>query len=890
MDLIGKTISHYRILEKLGEGGMGVVYKAEDTRLKRTVALKFLPPDMTGDTQARQRIIQEARAASMLEHANICNVHEIGETDLGQSFIVMACYEGETLKKRIESGPLAVPEALDIAIQVACGLEKAHQQGVIHRDIKPGNVFIDKEGVVKIIDFGLAKLAEQQRLTRTGETVGTIAYISPEQIKMESVDAGTDIWSLGVVLYEMVTGRLPFSGEHDHEMIYSILNRKPDKMRLKRSSFSADLEIIVLRALSKKRGKRYRTMLLFLKDLEQLRERIRESRAPFRIPAKWKYFVTHRISWPLAAGLTGFSVLLYLVVAVKPFTSELAPWLREDAALIQLTSDPGQESGKISPDGRHLVYNNDMGRPKLKILQTGEIRDIQLPDSLGAELFCWSNDSRRFLMQAGKEDNEYLYMADTSGQSRIFFPIGNVIACPAWSPDDRLIALCSDTIQGETRSSTLTVIDTNGIAMSEFSFEEPFIYPAWAPDSRHIALMTLPDYRDFRGAIRILDMDSGIFSDPLLHGRPVVKPWWRAGMTWSPDGKYLVYVGMLGNTRELFALPINQETWMAISPPVQVTDLADQGKPAFPSFTKSGDRLSFSIVRENWDILFIPVGLESASFSGEIIPIARSTKYDSEACWLAGGSSVVFSSDRSGRWDLYRFDLETGQTVPLTHTEEKEQNPRIQPGGRFVSFWADSAVKEIPMTGGESRRITPETIKCRNRFAWSADGRNLFLVVRDSSDRRTWNLIRWNIGSGRHRILLREVRYVRDIRLSPDGRLLAMIYTDSPDGPMNIGVVNPRNGMARILYETPAIAPCGYSAWSTDSRYIICDVREKGEIVYKMIPVDGSPPLNMDLDSGLLRGDIFLGELDPAGRRILLHQVCGEADIWTRGENRDSQL
>jgi serine/threonine protein kinase len=217
--MIGQTISHYKILEKLGEGGMGVVYKAEDTKLGRKVALKFLPPYLTRDSEAKTRFTQEAKAASALDHPNVCTIYEVGETGEGQLFIAMACYEGEILKERIARGPLPLEEAIDIAQQIGRGLTKAHAKEIVHRDIKPANIFVTDDGLVKILDFGLAKLVGQTRLTRKGTTMGTVAYMSPEQAHSEEVDHRTDVWSLGVVLYEMVTGELPFRGEHEQATI-----------------------------------------------------------------------------------------------------------------------------------------------------------------------------------------------------------------------------------------------------------------------------------------------------------------------------------------------------------------------------------------------------------------------------------------------------------------------------------------------------------------------------------------------------------------------------------------------------------------------------------------------------------------------------------------------
>ncbi|NIW93799.1 MAG: protein kinase, partial [Phycisphaerae bacterium] len=213
--MIGKIISHYHIIEKLGTGGMGVVYKAEDTKLKRSVALKFLPPELTRDPQAKARFIREAQAASALEHNNICNIHEINETDEGQLFIVMACYEGETLKDKLKNQKLKKEEAIYIAIQIAQGLERAHEKGIIHRDIKPANIFVSDRNEIKILDFGLAKLTGQAQLTKDSSTLGTVAYMSPEQCGGGEVEQRTDIWSLGVVLYEMLTGKQPFKGDYE---------------------------------------------------------------------------------------------------------------------------------------------------------------------------------------------------------------------------------------------------------------------------------------------------------------------------------------------------------------------------------------------------------------------------------------------------------------------------------------------------------------------------------------------------------------------------------------------------------------------------------------------------------------------------------------------------
>jgi serine/threonine protein kinase/Flp pilus assembly protein TadD len=262
--VIGKTISHYKILEEIGSGGMSIVYKAEDFNLKRSIALKFLSPILTGVEETRKRFITEAQSASALDHPNICTIHEIDATDDGRMFIAMNFYEGETLNRKISRGPLDIPEAVNIAIQISQGLSKAHEKGIIHRDIKPGNIMITSDNVVKILDFGLAKLPDHTALTRTGTMLGTVAYMSPQQAGGEKVDHRTDIWSLGVILYEMLYGCPPFQGDNEQAMMYAILNKDP-KPLIKVPEY---IEKVIHKALIKDADKRYQDIQELIKDLK----------------------------------------------------------------------------------------------------------------------------------------------------------------------------------------------------------------------------------------------------------------------------------------------------------------------------------------------------------------------------------------------------------------------------------------------------------------------------------------------------------------------------------------------------------------------------------------------------------------------------------------------
>ena len=275
--MIGNTISHYKIIDKLGEGGMGVVYKAKDIKLDRFVALKFLPTHMGRDDIKKQRFIHEAKAASALDHPNICTVYEINESapddqsSFGQIFIALAYYEGNTLNEKISrDAPLSIDESISIIIQIARGLQKAHEAEIVHRDIKPANIIVTNEGDIKIVDFGLAKLKGQTNITKEESTLGTIAYMSPEQAEGKEIDTRTDIWSLGIIFYEMLTATSPFKADYDQAVIYNILNLPAESIESLNKVIPRELSMIVQKCLEKEREKRYQTIKEFLSDLLQV--------------------------------------------------------------------------------------------------------------------------------------------------------------------------------------------------------------------------------------------------------------------------------------------------------------------------------------------------------------------------------------------------------------------------------------------------------------------------------------------------------------------------------------------------------------------------------------------------------------------------------------------
>ena len=330
--MIGQTISNYEILEQLGSGGMGVVYKALDTKLKRDVALKFLPPELSLDEEANQRFMQEAQAASALNHQNVCAIHDIRETDDGRWYIVMQLYDGETLKYRMEGGRLPNDRAVDIIRQIAEGLAAAHKKGIVHRDIKPDNIMVTDEGRVIILDFGLAKLTGGLDLTKTGSTVGTAFYMSPEQVRGENVDARTDLWSLGVVFYQLLTGKRPFEGEYEQAIAYAILNHDP----LEATDLSDSQAAILRRLISKDPDGRFDSapdVVMALKTADS-------GVPPAQEPSQRKSFILGKSTF---VGIAIFLALAASVVLLQPWKS--------------LPSEPGPDlaSQQTSEPERHAI-------------------------------------------------------------------------------------------------------------------------------------------------------------------------------------------------------------------------------------------------------------------------------------------------------------------------------------------------------------------------------------------------------------------------------------------------------------------------------------------------------------------------------------------------------
>jgi Tol biopolymer transport system component len=758
--LTGRTLSHYQILSRLGEGGMGIVYKARDTHLDRFVAIKVLPPALVADPERKRRFAQEAKAASALNHPNIITIHDIA-SDNGTEFIVMEYVQGKTLDQLIPRRGLKLNEVLKYAIQIADSLAKAHGSGIVHRDLKPGNIMASEGGLVKVLDFGLAKLVERpqvgeadstgtlQTQTEEGMILGTASYMSPEQAAGKPVDTRSDIFSFGSVLYEMVTGQRAFQGDSKMSTLAAVLNQEPKPAIEISRTLPRDLEKIITRCLRKDPTRRFQGMADLRVALEELKEEFDSGvLAPAEAEGAGKVGRFPR-SWWVALGL-GIAIVA---------TSWL--WLRHldtgqpDSSLtpVPLTSYPGwQYSPSFSPDGDQVAFA--WSKPEadedadIYIKQIGVEEPFRLTDGPERDVNpAWSPDGRSiaFGRYLSPERVAYIVKPQRGGPERtiaeflVTGKVGIVFAQAActWTADSKsLVVVGRATREGPNALFLVSVVTLEKHQLTDPPSRLNDLDPDVSPDGRALI---------FRRSDRSVAVDLyrlSLTGDSKAQGEPeriTFDNRLSQSPTWTPDGQEILFVS--GNTG--FDLTL----WRtSASKPGLPRRLAFAGPRLFRGLdvSRQRNRLAYSVSRGDTNIWRVELG-ESGVESREGAKIIASSQIDSDPAYAPDGKRIAFRSYRSGVPEIWLCDSDGSHSVQLTSFGGPVTNwPRWSPDGQQIAFYSGASRGSLDIyvtraDGGAPKQLTANTA-VDTHPSWSADGKWIYFTSDRNGREQVWKV------------------------------------------------------------------------------------------------------------------------------------------------------
>jgi serine/threonine protein kinase len=812
-NLIGKKVSHYRVLQVIGGGGMGVVYAAEDLKLGRPVALKFLPEELATDPAAMGRFEREARAASALNHPNICTIYEVAE-HAGQPFIVMELLEGQTLRELISAaasrprGPdergLPLETMIDVAVQTAEALDAAHRRGIIHRDIKPANIFVTRSGQTKIVDFGLAKLpasdapdpqtvvvresagASDVALTRTGVPLGTAGYMSPEQVLGEKVDSRTDLFSLGLVLYEMATGQRAFGGETAAIVDSAILNNTPTPVQKLSPKRPAKLQEIIDKALQKHRELRYPTAAELAWDLRSLRQPVRP-----KTSGNW---------WKVAAGAV---ILLAIGVSRWPSRQLTTPFGLPPVRQRPLTVNSPENavgSGAISPDGKRLVFSDAKGL-HLESLDSGETQSLIIPDAIKyedrqlGEAISWFHDGSRFLVNAKRRATATNLFGSQDSSVWIFSIRGeaprklrdNAYAC-APSPDGSLIPF--NTNKGRRGDREIWLMSSDGEnARKWLGTDEDGLLNCggWSPHGKRL-LYAEADKSGARFLTRELQGGSSTVVLESAYQIPDVN--------WLSDGRLIFSKWEpteLGDGNcDFWELRLDETTGRALAKPRQLT--------SWSGFCMSDS----SVTADNHKVAFLKWTSRFTTYlarldrSGTAIESSKrftlSETADQPLDWTPDGKALIFYSNRTGATAIYRQSVDEDSPHLLVRGNIVNE-PRVTPDGKWLLYVPAPQKEEtagvrnlmrMPVNGGEPRLVAP--VRSDVRIVCARPPSDLCAIAEPDENHRQLIITAVDAVKGRGAELTRCALDPNEsgwsIDLSPDGRRLAALR--NPGGSISV--------------------------------------------------------------------------------------------------------
>ncbi len=811
--MVGGTISHYKILGKLGEGGMGVVYRAEDTTLGRIVALKFLAQHLLEDQEASKRFHREAKAAAALHHPNVCPVYEIGSEN-GQIFLAMALIEGQTIEARIAEGPLRLEHAVDIAQQIAQGLQAAHEKKVVHRDIKPGNVMVDSKGHVTLMDFGLALLSEGSELSRAGTTIGTAAYMSPEQAQGTEVDHRTDIWALGCVLYEMVSGQRPFKGQYDQALLYEIVHEEPEPLTGVRTGIPLELEWIAGKCLAKDRDERYEHTDELLRDLRGLQKKLRSGKLtvsdsrPISQPISAETGPLPAYERPsegmvqpdpsnqtaaarslfdrrrplLARALLVVTTLAVLVMAFFYFRGTPQETLEAPLRRFAVAPPAARGSGDsisdiaISPNGRHVAFVTGQGPNSflwVQDLDREKPRGIEGTDGVD-ELF-WSPGSD-FICFVTRQEVRKVPTGGGPVVTVCRLP-GNLSFGGTWSRDGQSIVFGAGTgaaraLQSKIRTpsgpTALLEVASRGGSPEKLldagkakqwqTVGYPHLLPAEA-DGRFLLFEGSSSSGETQVVLLNLDTMEG---QVLLPGRRPI---------YSSTG-HIIYSPADGSPR-IWALPFSIES------------LSPTGQP-FP-IAENARRASISL---RGTMAYLDAGSEqliSRDRGGnELATIGQPQEGISHVALSPDGRMVAVHGFENGNSDIWLHEVDRDIKTRLTDLISIDMRPIWSPTGEDVAFSAQSAdnmnIFLVRADGATEARPFLATPSIESITDWSRDGKYLLYLKRTelSSAGDLWYLkVAEAGGTGESVPFLQSPADETAATLSPDGRFIAYISNES---------------------------------------------------------------------------------------------------------------